>query len=299
MALDIASGEMHTFHAKATMLATGGFGRMWKMTSNAFALTGDGKAIAFRHGVPMQDMEFFQFHPTGIYKLGVLITEGARGEGGVLINGAGERFMPRYAPTIKDLAPRCGQPGDLSEVQAGRGVDGKDYVHLDVRPETVNHYFKEDDARKPDGTPRRLTAEDIHRKLPDIVDFVKTYMASIRPGPMPVQPTAHYAMGGIPTDIDGRVVIDEASTVMPGLYAIGECACVWVHGANRLGTNSLVDLVVFGRRAGGRMRPTCPPCGGRRRRARRRGPCARGGRGASRRQRATSGWRRSAPRCGR
>jgi succinate dehydrogenase / fumarate reductase, flavoprotein subunit len=255
VAYEIDTGEIHVFLAHTTLLATGGFGRMWKVSSNAFSLTGDGNAIALRRGVPMQDMEFFQFHPTGIYKLGVLITEGVRGEGGVLINGAGERFMPRYAPTIKDLASRdVVSRAIYDEIKAGRGIDGKDYVYLDVRPATVNHFFKEDDARGPDGQPLHLTVEDVHNKLPDIADFARTYLG-IDPAtaPMPIQPTAHYAMGGIPTDIDGRVVVDEDATVMPGLYAVGECACVSVHGANRLGTNSLVDLVVFGRRSGRAM----------------------------------------------
>ena len=255
VAYEIDSGEIHVFRSRATMFATGGFGRMWKVTSNAYSLTGDGNAIALRRGVPMEDMEFYQFHPTGIYKLGVLLTEGVRGEGGILLNKDGERFMPRYAPSIKDLASRdVVSRAIFQEVKAGRGIDGKDYVYLDIRPEVVNRYFDEDGAKNADGTPRRITAEDVRKKLPDISDFVETYLG-IDPvtAPMPIQPTAHYAMGGIPTDIDGRVVIDEKSTVMPGLYAAGECACVSVHGANRLGTNSLVDLVVFGRRAGKAM----------------------------------------------
>jgi succinate dehydrogenase / fumarate reductase flavoprotein subunit len=176
-------------------------------------------------------MEFFQFHPTGIYKMGILITEAVRGEGGVLKNNQGERFMERYAPTIKDLASRdVVSRAIYLEVQEGRGIDGKSYVHLDAT---------------------HLGRETIESKLPDIADFTRTYLG-IDPAiePMPVQPTAHYAMGGIPTDVDGRLVIDENNTILPGLYAAGECACVSVHGANRLGTNSLVDLVVFGRRAG-------------------------------------------------
>jgi succinate dehydrogenase / fumarate reductase flavoprotein subunit len=255
VAYEIDTGELHTFQAGATLFATGGFGRMWKVTSNAFTLTGDGNAILLRRGVPLEDMEFFQFHPTGIYRLGILITEGVRGEGGVLVNGEGERFMTRYAPTIKDLASRdVISRAIFEEVRAGRGVDGQDYVYLDVRPDVVNHYFSVDGAVTADGQPRRLTAEDVEKKLPDISDFVRTYLG-IDPTtqPMPVQPTAHYAMGGIPTDIDGRVLVDEHNTVLPGLYAVGECACVSVHGANRLGTNSLVDLVVFGRRAGKAM----------------------------------------------
>ncbi len=249
VAYEIATGELHVFHAKAVLFATGGFGRMFRVTSNAHSLTGDGAAIALRRGVPLEDMEFFQFHPTGIYRLGILITEGVRGEGGVLLNREGERFMERYAPTIKDLAPRdMVSRAIYLEVKAGRGIDGKDYVYLDVTPETVNKYFEKD------GIDRRVTAEYLLSKLPDIIDFCKTYLG-IDPTkePMPVQPTAHYAMGGIPTDVDGRVVIDGEGTWLEGFYAAGEVACVSVHGANRLGTNSLLDIVVFGKRAGQHM----------------------------------------------
>jgi succinate dehydrogenase / fumarate reductase flavoprotein subunit len=251
-AVHIDSGELHTFHAKATIFATGGFGRIWKITSNAYALTGDGVAAAFRRGIPLEDMEFYQFHPTGILGLGILLTEGVRGEGGVLINGEGERFMPRYAPTVKDLASRDVVSRSVyMEVRAGRGIGGKDFVYLDVRPDTVNKYFVQDGVKNPDGSPRRITAQDIRRKLPDISDFCKTYLQldPVR-APLPIQPTAHYAMGGIPTNNNAEVITDAASTVMPGFYAAGECACVSVHGANRLGTNSLVDILVFGRRAG-------------------------------------------------
>jgi succinate dehydrogenase / fumarate reductase flavoprotein subunit len=249
VAWELGTGDMHVFHAKATVIATGGWGRVWQTTSNAHSLTGDGAAIPLRRGVPLQDMEFYQFHPTGIAKMGILITEGVRGEGGVLLNSQGERFMERYAPSIKDLASRdVVSRAIYEEITAGRGIDGKQYVHLDIRPETVNKYFAEA------GEDRRIDRNYVESKLPDILDFCRTYLG-IDPvkQPMPVYPTAHYAMGGIPTNVDAEVVIDENWTVMPGLYAAGEVACVNVHGANRLGTNSLVDLVVFGRRAGMRV----------------------------------------------
>ncbi|MGD8399064.1 MAG: FAD-binding protein, partial [Anaerolineae bacterium] len=255
VAYEIATGEIHTFRAKAVLFATGGMGRMFRITSNAHALTGDGPAIALRRGVPMEDMEFFQFHPTGIRKMGILITEAVRGEGGILLNDRGERFMEAYSPTLLDLAPRdIVSRAIYLEVKAGRGIGGQDYVHLDAS---------------------HLGRAVVEKKLPDIADFTRTYLG-IDPAvePMPVQPTAHYAMGGIPTDVDGRAVIDEENTPLPGFYAAGECACVSVHGANRLGTNSLVDLVVFGRRAGRDMAryvrehdfvtlpedPTCEAC---------------------------------------
>lgn len=246
IAVQLGTGELHVFHGKATLFATGGWGKMFQVTSNAHSLTGDGAAVTFRRGVPMQDMEFFQFHPTGIYKMGILITEGVRGEGGVLINRHGERFMEKYAPRIKDLASRdVTSRAIYLEIRDGNGIQGKDYVYLDVRPETVNRYLAEA------GETRRVTGEEIEKKLPDILDFCRVYLG-VDPvkEPMPIQPTAHYAMGGIPTNVDAEVVIDENWTVLPGMYAAGECACVSVHGANRLGTNSLVDLVVFGRRGG-------------------------------------------------
>jgi succinate dehydrogenase / fumarate reductase flavoprotein subunit len=234
VAYRIADGEIHTFRSKAVLIATGGFGRMFRITSNAWSLTGDGVALTYRHGIPMQDMEFFQFHPTGIVGLGILLSEAARGEGGYLLNDKGERFMERYAPKAMELAPRdMVSRAIYMEIRAGRGIGGKDFVYLDVR---------------------HLGRKLIEEKLPDITEFVRVYQG-IEPitEPVPVQPTAHYAMGGIPTDVETRVVRDEANTVVPGLYAAGECACVSVHGANRLGTNSLVDLLVFGRRAGRRM----------------------------------------------
>ena len=249
IAVELGTGELHVFHAKGTLFATGGWGRVWSVTSNAHSLTGDGAAVAYRRGVPMQDMEFYQFHPTGIYKLGILITEGVRGEGGVLINGRGERFMERYAPRIKDLASRDVISRSIYlEIREGRGIKGKDYVYLDVTPETVNRYLAEA------GETRRIDRDYVEKKLPDILDFCRVYLG-VDPvkEPMPIQPTAHYAMGGIPTNVDAEVVMDENWTVLPGMYAAGEVACVSCHGANRLGTNSLVDLVVFGRRGGKRI----------------------------------------------
>ena len=249
VAIQLGTGEFHVFHAKATLFATGGWGRVWSITSNAHSLTGDGPAVLFRRGVPMQDMEFYQFHPTGLYGLGVLLTEGIRGEGGVLLNRNGERFMERYAPNIKDLASRDVVSRSIYlEIQANRGIQGRNYVHLDIRPETVNRYLAEA------GESRRIDNDYIARNLAETLEVCRTY-AGVDPltEAMPVHPTAHYAMGGIPTNIDAEVVIDENWTVLPGLYAAGECACVSCHGANRLGTNSLVDLVVFGRRGGKRI----------------------------------------------
>jgi len=252
VAVELATGEIHIFHAKAVIFATGGHGRIWEITSNAYAFTGDGPAMVMRRGLPLEDMEFFQFHPTGIYKLGILITEGVRGEGGVLINGKGERFMEKYAPTVKDLASRdVVSRAIYTEIREGRGVNGQNYVYLDVRPETVNRYAASDGRKNLDGSPYTVTGEQILAKLPDIVDFCRVYLG-VDPVTqmMPIQPTAHYAMGGIPTTMFGEVVRDGENHAVPGLYAAGECACVSVHGANRLGTNSLLDLVVFGKHAG-------------------------------------------------
>ncbi|MGN7190900.1 MULTISPECIES: succinate dehydrogenase flavoprotein subunit [unclassified Curtobacterium] len=231
VAYELATGELHVFHAKAVVFATGGFGKMYKTTSNAHTLTGDGVGIVWRKGLPLEDMEFFQFHPTGLAGLGILLTEGARGEGAILRNASGERFMERYAPTIKDLAPRdivarC----MVQEVAEGRGAGpNKDYVLLDCT---------------------HLGAEVLETKLPDITEFARTYLG-VDPvvEPVPVMPTAHYAMGGIPTNTNAEVLYDN-TTVVPGLYAAGECACVSVHGSNRLGTNSLLDINVFGKRSG-------------------------------------------------
>ncbi|MCS7056451.1 MAG: succinate dehydrogenase flavoprotein subunit [Thermoflexales bacterium] len=253
VAVQLATGEIHVFHSKATLIATGGFGKMWKVTSNAHSLTGDLPAAVLRRGLPLEDMEFFQFHPTGVYKLGILLSEAARGEGAVFINDKGERFMERYMPTLKDLAPRdiCSRC-IYTEIREGRGIGGKDYVYLDFRPEQINKYFEAD------GNPKRIDAHYLETKLPDIIEFARVYQG-IDPikEPVPVQPTAHYAMGGIPTDNDARVLADETGRIVEGLYAAGEVACVSVHGANRLGTNSLVDLVVFGKRGGRAMAEYC------------------------------------------
>ena len=254
VAVELATGDLHVFHAKAVVFATGGHGRIWELTSNAYAYTGDGVAITLRRGLPAQDLEFFQFHPTGIYRMGILITEAVRGEGGILVNNKGERFMERYAPTVKDLASRdVVSRAIYLEVRDGNGINGKRYVHLDMRPETVNKYAELDGRTTPDGKPYRVTGEQLLAKVPDIVDFARTYLG-VDPikEPMPIQPTAHYAMGGIPTNMHAEVLADAKGTLVPGLYAAGEVACVSVHGANRLGTNSLLDIVVFGKEAGKR-----------------------------------------------
>lgn len=231
IAVELTTGDIHVFQAKVTVLAIGGYGRVYKTTSNAIASTGDCISLAYGCGVPLMDMEFFQFHPTGLYGLGILVTEGARGEGGILLNRSGERFMEYYAPTIKDLAPRdMVSRAIITEIQSGRGINGRDYVYLDLR---------------------HIGKSKIEERLPEISRFSQIYMG-IDPSeaPIPVQPTAHYAMGGIPTDFDGRVYADEQGNTIEGLFAAGECACVSVHGANRLGCNSLLDTVVFGTRAG-------------------------------------------------
>jgi succinate dehydrogenase / fumarate reductase flavoprotein subunit len=231
VAYELATGEIHIFQAKSVILATGGFGKVFKTTSNAHTLTGDGMGIVWRKGLPLEDMEFYQFHPTGLAGLGVLLTEGARGEGGILRNASGERFMERYAPTIKDLAPRdMIARAMVQEVREGRGAGPhKDYVYLDLT---------------------HLPAEQIEAKLPDITEFSRTYLG-VDPitERVPVFPTAHYAMGGVPTNVETEVLRNNTD-IVPGLYAAGEVACVSVHGANRLGTNSLLDINVFGRRAG-------------------------------------------------
>ena len=227
---DLPTGELNLIEAKAVLLATGGLGKIYKTTSNGFASTGDGFDLAYQSGIPLQDMEFVQIHPTGLYPLGILVSEAVRGEGGILKNKLGERFMERYAPSVKDLAPRdIVTRSILTEIREGRGFEG-DYVHIDFS---------------------HLGEEKIMEKLWEITSFVRIYLG-IDPvkEPVPVQPTIHYMMGGIPTDSEGRVLIDEKGTVARGLYAAGECACLSVHGANRLGCNSLLDLLVFGRRSG-------------------------------------------------
>lgn len=231
VAYELATGEIHIFQAKSVVFATGGTGKVFKTTSNAHTLTGDGMGVAFRRGIPLEDMEFFQFHPTGLAGLGILLSEAARGEGGILRNSDGERFMERYAPTIKDLAPRDIVARSMAnEVREGRGAGpNKDYVLLDLT---------------------HLEPAHIDAKLPDITEFARTYLG-VEPytEPVPVYPTAHYAMGGVPTNVETEVLRNNTE-VVPGLYAAGEVACVSVHGSNRLGTNSLLDINVFGRRAG-------------------------------------------------
>ncbi|MFE7933495.1 succinate dehydrogenase flavoprotein subunit [Streptomyces sp. NPDC057456] len=231
VAYELATGEIHVFQAKAVIYASGGTGKFFKVTSNAHTLTGDGQAAVYRRGLPLEDMEFFQFHPTGIWRMGILLTEGARGEGGILRNKDGERFMEKYAPVMKDLASRDVVSRSIyTEIREGRGCGPEgDHVYLDLT---------------------HLPPEQLDAKLPDITEFARTYLG-IEPytDPIPIQPTAHYAMGGIPTNVQGEVLSDN-TTVVPGLYAAGEVACVSVHGANRLGTNSLLDINVFGKRAG-------------------------------------------------
>ncbi len=233
-AIDMSTSEIHIFQAKAIMFATGGCGRAFRITSNAHVGTGDGCALVYKAGLPLEDMEFFQFHPTGLWRLGILVSEAARGEGGILRNSAGERFMEVYAPTVKDLAPRdMVSRAIISEIREGRGIlgsDGTHYINLDLT---------------------HLGKKVIDEKIPEITGFARTYLG-VEPTKecVPIQPTAHYAMGGIPTNYDAEVLADNKGTLVTGFYAAGECACVSVHGGNRLGTNSLLDIVVFGRRGG-------------------------------------------------
>jgi succinate dehydrogenase / fumarate reductase flavoprotein subunit len=230
-ALDMKTGKIEALSAKSVIFTTGGYGRAFRITSNAAANTGDGLGMFLRAGLPLEDMEFVQFHPTGLYQQGILVTEGARGEGGYLLNDKGERFMERYAPEKMELAPRDVISRAMqTEVNEGRGIGGSDFLHIDLR---------------------HLGREKILEKLPQIhalaLDFVG--VDAIK-NPVPIQPTAHYSMGGLPTTVDGNVISDAKNTPVEGLYAAGECACVSVHGANRLGTNSLLDAVVYGKRAG-------------------------------------------------
>ena len=233
-ALELETGDLYELHAKAVMLATGGAGRIFQASTNAFINTGDGLGMAARAGIPLQDMEFWQFHPTGVAGAGVLLTEGCRGEGAILLNSEGERFMERYAPTLKDLAPRDFVSRSMDqEIKEGRGCGpNKDYILM-----KLDH----------------LGAETIRKRLPSVEEIGHNFAnVDITKEPIPVVPTIHYQMGGIPTNINGQVVTYDGvqNNVVNGLYAVGECSCVSVHGANRLGTNSLLDLLVFGKSAG-------------------------------------------------
>jgi len=234
-ALEMETGEVHVLQAKCTLFATGGAGRIYAASTNAFINTGDGLGMAARAGIPLQDMEFWQFHPTGVHNAGVLLTEGCRGEGAILRNANGERFMERYAPTLKDLAPRDFVSRCMDqEIKEGRGCGpNKDYINLDMT---------------------HLGGETILKRLPSVYEIGHNFAnVDITKEPIPVVPTIHYQMGGIPTNIHGQVVVPKDGTpnaVVNGFYAVGECSCVSVHGANRLGTNSLLDLLVFGRAAG-------------------------------------------------
>src|SRR4249920_709458 len=244
LALDMSDGSLHLFRGQGTVLATGGYGRAYFSATSAHTCTGDGGGMALRAGLPLQDMEFVQFHPTGIYGAGCLITEGVRGEGGILRNSNGERFMERYAPSVKDLAPRDMVSRSMTiEIREGRGVGPKkDHIHLDLT---------------------HLDPAVIHEKLPGIAETARVFAGvDVTKQPIPVLPTVHYNMGGLQTNFHGEVVTlkdGNPDTVVPGLYAIGEAACVSVHGANRLGSNSLLDLVVFGRAVAKRCAATIKP----------------------------------------
>jgi succinate dehydrogenase / fumarate reductase, flavoprotein subunit len=234
VAWDIRNGGLHAFNAKAVMFATGGYARAWKTNSNALSNTGDGLAVALQAGLPLEDMEFVQFHPTGLYPSGVLVTEGARGEGGYLVNNDGKRFMEKYAPAKMELAPRDVVSRSIqSEIDEGRGIQGQGYVHLDMR---------------------HLGREAIMEKLPQIHELIVKFKGiDAITEFVPILPTAHYAMGGIPTDVNAQVLLDSKNNPVRGFYASGECACISVHGANRLGCNSTMDCAVFGRRGGRAM----------------------------------------------
>ena len=231
VAWDVVNGGVHVFHGKAVMFGTGGHARVYRIASISLSSTGDGQSMVLRAGLPLEDMEFLQFHPTGLYIHGILVSEAARGEGGYLINDAGERFMKKYAPEKMELAPRDVTSRAIQkEIDEGRGIGGKDYVHLDLR---------------------HLGKEKIMKLLPQIHELARKFIhVDCVKEPIPIQPTAHYSMGGIPTDNDCRVLADGKTKVVKGFFAAGECACVSVHGANRLGTNSLLEASLFGRRAG-------------------------------------------------
>jgi len=234
VAWDMRKGGLHIFHAKAVMFATGGYARAWKVNTNALSNTGDGMSIVLQAGLPLEDMEFVQFHPTGLYPSGVLVTEGARGEGGYLVNHEGKRFMEKYAPAKMELSPRDVVSRSIqTEINEGRGIGGKGYVHLDLR---------------------HLGRQAIMEKLPQIHELILKFSSiDAVTDFVPILPTSHYAMGGIPTDVNGRVVMDAKNTPVTGFYAAGEGACVSVHGANRLGCNSTMDCAVYGRRTGRAM----------------------------------------------
>ena len=232
---DVINGGIHVFHAKAVLFGTGGYGRVFKITSNALSSTGDGLSLVLRAGLPLEDMEFVQFHPTGLYKQGILVSEGARGEGGYLLNGKGERFMEKYAPEKMELAPRDLVSRSIqTEITEGRGINGEPYVHIDIT---------------------HLGEEKIMRQLPQIHELAWKFLhVDCIKEPIPIQPTAHYSMGGIPVNKNCEVLADGKEKIVEGFYAAGECACVSVHGANRLGTNSLLEASLFGRRAGKSIR---------------------------------------------
>ncbi|MFH0809981.1 MAG: succinate dehydrogenase flavoprotein subunit [Pseudomonadota bacterium] len=242
LAWDIINGGIHLFRAKALLFATGGYARAWRTTTNSFSNTGDGLGLVLKAGLPLEDMEFVQFHPTGLYPSGILISEGVRGEGGYLLNGRGERFMSRYAPDKMELAPRDITTRSIqTEIDNGLGIRGEPYVHLDIS---------------------HIGAAQIQERLPQVRELAWKFAGvDVSRDPFPIAPTAHYAMGGIPVDLDGRVLSDAKGTPVTGFYAAGECSCVSVHGANRLGCNSTLDCSVYGRRVGRAMREFALSCG--------------------------------------
>lgn len=251
VAWDMVNGGLHLFYGRAVMFGTGGYGRAFKITSNAHANTGDGLALVTRVGLPIQDSEFVQFHPTGLWQSGILVTEGARGEGGYLLNKDGRRFMEDYAPTLMELAPRDMVARSMqTEIDEGRGIEGKDYIHLDL-----SYKIKALDKEKGAGAGKAWLAD----RLPQITELAMNF-AGVDPlqEPIPIQPTAHYSMGGIPANANCRVTYNEKRNETVGFYAAGECSCISVHGANRLGTNSLLEALLFGRRAGKQIKKDLP-----------------------------------------